>query len=114
MPAVLLTIETPVGNFTRTTNAPYKFATVWASNRAMVEAQHVRDGQRRARGVAARWAKDNGYGITWHFEQPTAKSYKWDPEATLVGVFPVKRPLAPAVKVAPRDDWMTRHEGRDD
>lgn len=79
---------TPVGTFTRETDSGYKFVTVWASPRAAKSAASEYAGRRS--GVDARWSKDQGYGVTWHYERPTPAAYKWDRAATLVGVFAVE------------------------
>ena len=84
-----LTVATPVGEFSRTTDSAYKFATVWNSPRAQTALTPRADGRARS-GVDGRWAKDRGYGVTWHFTRPSPKKYGWDAAATLVGVFEVK------------------------
>lgn len=89
--ASTLQAVTPVGTFTRKTNSAYKFVTVWASPRAMRACADAgpSGGVRFGGGVYARWTKDLGYGVTWHFTRPSPKSYGWDSAATLVGVFEV-------------------------
>lgn len=98
MTKLSLQAVTPVGTFTRATDTPYTRIVVWRSERAAKALADNRTG-----GVAGRWAKDLGYGVTWHSSERTAQnasaSYKWDGAATLVGVFAVTQaavPLLPA------------------
>jgi hypothetical protein len=82
-----LKATTPHGTFERQTFTAYTYIVVWASARA---AAALGNG---GSGVAARWVKDFGFGVTWHGSlasaQRAAKSYKWDSTANLIGVFPV-------------------------
>lgn len=86
-----LTAVTPVGTFTRETFTPYTHIVVWRSERAAKALTEDRTG-----GVAGRWAKDNGFGVTWHSSERAANNaaggvYKWDGRAELVGVFAVTK-----------------------
>lgn len=88
---------TPVGTFTRATDSGYKFVTVWNSPRARDTVARMKAEGRKFSGVDARWNKDNGYGVTWHFTKPNPRAYMWDSAATLVGVFAVG------------DEWEPEH-----
>ena len=80
------TVTTPVGTFSRATASEYTHINVWTSPFISKE-KTVRS------GVWARWAKDNGFGVTWHKTEEAARKasakYGWEPNATLVGTFPV-------------------------
>ena len=86
-----LTIQTTAGTFTRTTASKYTHIVVYASPRA----KKVFDANEKTQsGVDARWIKDRGFGVTWHgslasAEKAAKAGYKWDSEATLVGVFSI-------------------------
>lgn len=82
-----LTASTPYGTFTRKTDSEYKFVVVWNAERCL-KAYNER-GTRTPTGVAARWVKDRGYGVTWHAKRPTPKNYVWDRSAALLGIFEV-------------------------
>ena len=87
-----LSITTPVGTFTRNTNTSYKAVVVWKSPRAERDVADILASGGKLSGVDARWAKDNCFGTTWHGTREAAlkaaqAGYKWDGEATLVGVF---------------------------
>lgn len=97
-----LHVDTSVGHFTRQTDTNYTHVVVWRSPRALGSLTSAHKS-----GVSARWAKDNGFGVTWHSSGKAAeaatRSYKWDDNATLVGVFAVRAPTpckAPRVAVA--------------
>lgn len=95
-----LTIHTPKGAFTRTTAAPYAYAVVWESPRAFKIYEAAKNGDRRGVwGVARSWVKDRGHAVTWHrtlaAAQKATRAYKWDGEATCLGVFVVVPPAAP-------------------
>lgn len=83
---------TSVGDFTRATASTYTHVVVWNSPRAARSFAAHSTGC--ASGVAVRWFKDRGFGVTWHSSERAAqnatRAYKWDAQnATLVGVFPV-------------------------
>lgn len=87
-----LSVTTTVGTFTRNTDSEYVCVVVWKSPRAERDVALVRASGRKLRGVDARWANDNCYGVTWHTSKEVAKKtiksgYKWDNQATLIGVF---------------------------
>ena len=88
-----LTVITPAGTFTRATATRYPHIVVWDSPRAKAEAGD------NGSGVKLRWAKDHGYGVTWHTNEAAANratkaGYQWDRKsATLVGIFPVDSPV---------------------
>lgn len=86
-----LHVDTSVGHFTRQTDTKYTHIVVWRSPRARGSLA-----SKHKTGVHARWEKDNGFGVTWHSSgkaaEAAARSYKWDNNATLVGVFAVSGP----------------------
>jgi hypothetical protein len=86
---MLLTINTPVGTFTRNTNSAYKAVVVWNSPRA--KQSFEKNVGKKNSGVDARWVKDNGFAVTWHGSKESAlkatKQYLYDANATVVGVF---------------------------
>lgn len=91
-----LKIETPVGEFTRSTDTAYTHAVVRTSVRAAAVLASFNAGTYKYRlsGVDARWIKDRGHAVTWHSSEAAAraaasKPYGWDKETTLVGVFAV-------------------------
>jgi hypothetical protein len=96
MPKPNLQAVTPVGTFTRVTATPYAFVVVWNSPRCM--RTFLEPAAHDNVGAGARWVKDQGFGVTWHGTEKAAQAatvaYKWDNNATLVGVFPVSRPEA--------------------
>jgi|KBSMisStaDraftv2_1062788.scaffolds.fasta_scaffold350771_1 hypothetical protein len=86
-----LTATTPVGTFNRATASAYSHVNVWASPRAAAQAAEP---DAYTGGVMGRWIKDHGYGVTWHFNEASARKaaagkYGWDHSAKLVGIFPV-------------------------
>jgi hypothetical protein len=90
-----LTAVTPVGEFTRKTDSVYTYVNVWASPRAKAAFDSAAERTYRPCGVDARWIKDRGYGVTWHYTEAAARAaasskrgYQWD-HATLVGTFAV-------------------------
>lgn len=77
---------TPVGTFTRSTEADYTHVVVRTSE---VVTKAVAEGRDR------RWAKDLGFAVTWHSskaaaEKAAAGAYRYDRNAKLVGVFAVE------------------------
>jgi len=93
--ALTLVIHTPVGDLTRKTDKMYSHAVVWSSPRAMRAFERRNEADASRSGVAARWIKDRGYGVTWHGSLVSASrsvspGYKWDADnATLLGIYPV-------------------------
>jgi hypothetical protein len=83
-----LTVKTNFCTFTRTTASDYTHAVVWASPRA--KARFDKGG--KDNGVAAKWLKDQGHGVTWHGSLAAAQKatggYCWDGAATLLGIYP--------------------------
>jgi hypothetical protein len=90
-----LNAVTPAGNFSRETNTPYQFVVVWNTPRAAAAAAEIASNPKAYKsGVNGRWAKDRGFGVTWHGSEHAAQNaarggYVWDGAATLVGIFPV-------------------------
>lgn len=85
-----LTVTTPAGVFTRTTDTLYRYVNVWDSPRA----RRLAASPYRQSGVYARWVQDRGYAVTWHSSEQAAagaarRGYGWDSAATLIGTFPV-------------------------
>ena len=120
MAKATLTVTTEAGEFTRKTDTPYTHAVVRKSPRAAAVLASFNAGTYRGRlnGVDARWVKDRGYAVTWHMSEAAAraaaaKSYDWDKQTALVGVYPVSQPTAAldADGWVPEDDpdaWKAR------
>jgi hypothetical protein len=94
MAKMVLKVQTPVGEFNRSTKTAYTHAVVRESERAMGEFKDAQNGG-HVFGVGQRWAKDRGYAVTWHGSEKAAKKaaevpYMWDRSAKVVGVFPVE------------------------
>ncbi len=88
-----LTINTPVGTFTRKTNTNYTHIVIRQSPRAMNVFQHA-DSEKYVSGVEQRWVKDNGYAVTYHTSLQAAASaaesrYRWDNNTTVIGIYEV-------------------------
>lgn len=96
-----LSIQTPVGEFTRASTTKYMYAVVRTSERAMASYRPIADGTASEdqlrwskSGVTGRWVKDRGFAVTWHgskraAEAAASKPYVWDNKTTLVGIFNV-------------------------
>ena len=95
----ILTVSTPVGDFTRATDSKYTHIVVRQSERAMRLYTAVKNGDENAiraskLGVDARWVKDHGFAVTWHASEVSAQRaarghYGYDWNAPVIGIFEV-------------------------
>ena len=88
-----LTINTPVGTFTRKTNTNYTHIVVRNSPCAMRVFEESKT-QKSISGREQRFAKDNGYAVTYHTSHQAAinaaeSRYRWDNETTVIGIYEV-------------------------
>ena len=88
-----LTINTPVGTFTRKTNTNYTHIVVRNSPRAMQVLEESKTQKMRC-SVEKRWVKDHGYAVTYHTSYRAAvnaakSQYTWDGKATVAGIYEV-------------------------
>ena len=88
-----LTINTPVGTFTRKTNANYTHIVVRNSPRAMQVLEESKT-QKMVCSVEKRWVKDHGYAVTYHTSYRAAVNaakspYFWDSKVTVAGIYEV-------------------------
>ena len=87
-----LTINTPVGTFTRKTNTNYTHIVVRNSPRAMQVLEESKT-QKMVCSVEKRWVKDHGYAVTYHTSYRAAVNaakspYVWD-KTTVAGIYEV-------------------------
>jgi hypothetical protein len=80
---------TPVGEFSRSTKSSYTHVVVRECGRAKEALAN-----KSTRGVGGRWAKDNGYAVTWHNSKLAAEraadaKYCYDWSAKVVGIYEV-------------------------
>ena len=91
-----LIANTPVGQFSRTTNTSYQYVVVRNSKRAKESLEFFQQTNKLSSlATEQRWIKDNGFAVTWHGSKQSADksalgSYSWDKSATLVGVYEVQ------------------------
>jgi hypothetical protein len=92
-----LIANTPVGQFSRTTNTAYQYVVVRTSPRAK-EAYCLYHNNNYCSSLATekRWVKDNGFAVTWHSSLQAAQksalgSYSWDKLASFVGMYEVQQ-----------------------
>jgi hypothetical protein len=88
-----LTINTPVGTFTRKTNTNYTHIVVRNSPRAMQVLEESKTQKMRC-SVDKRWVKDHGYAVTYHTSYRAAVNaakspYTWDGKTTVAGIYEV-------------------------
>jgi len=84
-----LKAKTPHGTFTRLTNNSYTHVVVRSSERAKKAV-----GSNEKFGAEARWAKDNGFIVSWHSgktnaEKAASKIDAWDRDAVVLGIYKV-------------------------
>ena len=88
-----LKVNTPYGEFTRSTKTAYTHAVVRTCARAM-DTLARKDERGMNSRVIGRWIKDRGYAVTWHGSEVAARSaaakpYGWA-DSIVVGIFPVE------------------------
>jgi len=88
-----LTVNTPVGLFTRKTNTAYTHIVVRRSPRAMQIFEESKT-QKFISSIDKRFAKDSGYAVTYHTSLKAAANaaesrYRWDNETTVIGIYEV-------------------------
>jgi len=87
-------VSTPVGEFSRKTNSPYTHVVVRKSARAESKWKESWTSGFKYSGVDARWAKDRGYVVSYHFSHASAvaaakKDYRYDRMATVIGIYEI-------------------------
>lgn len=110
MPKPILTAVTPHGTFTRQTATQYTHVVVRECEEARGAAERLANRIQQAQaegwspiaiaknlacGVDARWAKDNGYAVTWHGSEGAARKaadgkYLYDWSARVLGIYEVR------------------------